>query len=325
MNTLFISSGNSKDGINPIIQRQGESIAAMNVGVDYFTVQGKGIGAYFSAIFRLRKALKKKKYDVIHAHYALCAWVAFFAHGKEKLVISFMGDDLLGSNKPDGSVSKISLIMAAANRSLAKFVFDACIVKSPQMSEKFGDSDKKFLIANGVNSSIFIPYDRAEAQKRVGFNSNEKHIVFVSDPARVEKNYALAKEVQSLINEYPVKLHAIFGKPINELNDFYNAADLLLMTSFHEGSPNVVKEAMSCNCPVVCTEVGDVKLLFENTPGYYITGFDSTEIKMRICDAIQFRSENNFTNGRNRLHELKLDSYSVAIRIVDIYKKIMKA
>lgn len=325
MTVLFVSSGNSKNGINPIIQRQGESIAALNVDVDYFTVQGKGMQAYFFAIFRLRKELKKKKYDVIHAHYALCAWVAFFAHGKEKLVLSFMGDDLLGSNKPDGSVSKFSLVMASANRMLAKLFFDASIVKSPQMSEKFGNSEKKFLIANGVNSSIFMPFDKAEAQKRVGFNDKEKHIIFVSDPARVEKNYALAKEAQSLINEYPVRLHTVFGKPINELHDFYNAADLLLMTSFHEGSPNVVKEAMSCNCPVVCTEVGDVKLLFENTPGYYITGFDSAEIKNSICEAIQFRSKNNYTNGRNRLHELKLDSYSVALTIADIYKKITKA
>jgi teichuronic acid biosynthesis glycosyltransferase TuaC len=324
MNVLFVSSGNSKNGINPIIQKQGESIAAMNISLNYFVVQGKGMRSYFAAIFELRNELKKSKYDIIHAHYALCGWVAFLAHSNQKLVISFMGDDLLGSNRSDGSVSKVSLLMAAFNKVFFKLFFDASIVKSPQMLDKFGSSKKNSLIANGVNSELFKPSDRTDAQKRVGFDHNLKHIVFVSDPLRVEKNYKLAKEACALINEYPVMLHAIYGKENSELPDYYNAADLLLMTSFHEGSPNVVKEAMSCDCPVVCTNVGDVDLLFNNTSGNFITNFEVEDVKNNICLAIKYRAENKYTNGHSRLLELHLDAPTVAKKIIDIYLKINK-
>jgi len=36
-------------------------------------------------------------------------------------------------------------------------------------------------------------------------------------------------------------------------------ADVLLNPSYHEGSPNVVKEAMACGLPVVAADCGDVR------------------------------------------------------------------
>ncbi len=39
---------------------------------------------------------------------------------------------------------------------------------------------------------------------------------------------------------------------------YYHAADALLCNSLNEGSPNVVKETLACNLPVVSVPVGDV-------------------------------------------------------------------
>src|SRR4030042_4531165 len=102
---------------------------------------------------------------------------------------------------------------------------------------------------------------------------------------------------------------------------YLNAADVLLLTSFHEGSPNVIKEAMACNCPVVSTDVGDVRWVVGNTSGYYISSFDPGELAEKIKLAIVFREKHRQTNGRDRISELGLDSETVAKKIIDVYKK----
>ena len=61
-----------------------------------------------------------------------------------------------------------------------------------------------------------------------------------------------------------------------------NASDLLLITSFSETGPIVAKEAIACNCPIVSTDVGDVKILINNIRNCFITIFDHNEIKEKI-------------------------------------------
>src|SRR5207248_489562 len=57
----------------------------------------------------------------------------------------------------------------------------------------------------------------------------------------------------------PIRLIMLDGSVLPELIPSYlNAADCLALASLREGSPNVVKESLACNLPVVATDVGDV-------------------------------------------------------------------
>ena len=98
-----------------------------------------------------------------------------------------------------------------------------------------------------------------------------------------------------------------------------NASDLLLMTSFSEGSPQVIKEALACNIPIVSTDVGDVKLLIGKTEGTFIANFDPVDVRGQIKNALGFSKVYGKTNGVNRIKKLKLDSCSVAGSVVRIY------
>ena len=82
---------------------------------------------------------------------------------------------------------------------------------------------------------------------------------------------------------------------------YYNAADMLLMTSLSEGSPNVIKEAMACNCPIVSTKVGDVEEIVANTKNCYLSDWDPENISKLILKIYDNRDR---TNGRNNILNL---------------------
>ena len=62
--------------------------------------------------------------------------------------------------------------------------------------------------------------------------------------------------------------------PLNTNKDlipyYMNSADCILFTSIQEGSPNVIKEALACNIPIVSTNVGDVKERLETIDGCFV-------------------------------------------------------
>jgi teichuronic acid biosynthesis glycosyltransferase TuaC len=319
---LFISSGNSQNGVSQIIKAQGESLREQNIEVNYFLINGKGFFGYVRNIIILREYLSTRKYDLIHAHYGLAGIVALLAIKKNKLVVSFMGDDIMGSNNPDGSLTIMSLNISKLNSFLAKSFYDFVIVKSIEMHKQI-QKENSYLIPNGVNISIFKPTDKSTSRKILKIDHNKKIVLFVSNPERVEKNFSLAQKALRRLNIPDTELITVYNKSQTELIDYYNAADVSVLTSFHEGSPNVIKEAMACNCPIVSTDVGDVSWVLGNTEGCYIAGFDPKNFAGKLKQALAFASKIGRTKGRDRIIELGLDSETVAKRIIGVYERVL--
>jgi teichuronic acid biosynthesis glycosyltransferase TuaC len=92
------------------------------------------------------------------------------------------------------------------------------------------------------------------------------------------------------------------------------------MASLSEGSPNVVKEAMACNCPIVATDVGDIRQVIEGTDGCYLTSFDAADVTRKLEAALALGKR---TNGRERIAHL--DSGAVAEKLVAVYQEAMSA
>lgn len=291
--------------------------------VEYFPIRGKGIKAYLKHIFILRKHLNNNAYDIFHAHYGLCGIVALFARRKGKLIVSFMGDDLLGSRNSKGKVIFHSKFLTLISILLTKHFYSAAIVKSEEMHERIRkESLKTYLIPNGVDLSVFRPIDKNKAYESTGWSPSRKHVIFVSDPNRYEKNYSLAKASIDKLNDPFVEFHIVNNIQTEQLIYYYNAADCVVLPSFHEGSPNVIKEAMACNCPIVSTDVGDVRWVMGNTRGCYIASTDPDDFAEKIIKALEFSEKYGRTNGRERILELGLDSDTLAKKIIDVYKSV---
>ena len=77
-----------------------------------------------------------------------------------------------------------------------------------------------------------------------------------------------------------------------------NAADVMIFASLREGSPNVIKEAMACNLPIVSTDVGDVREILTGVHGCHIVARDPKTFAKAILEIIK---EGSRTNGRRKL------------------------
>lgn len=323
MNVLFVSSGNSKYGIIPFIKAQGDSLERNNINIKYFTIQGKGFRGYFRSIIPLKKYIRNNTIDIIHAHYSLCGWVTKIAAPRFPLVVSFMGTDVYGDYNNKGKVKFLSLFYVILSRILEFFVKKS-IVKSEEMKSFMLLKKKVSVVPNGVNLEMFQSIDKKKARKYLGLNPNNKYVLFLGDKLNERKNYKLLDMAIELLAEENISITILNPYPVaHNLVPFYlNASDLLVLPSYKEGSPNVIKEAMACNCPIVATDVGDVRWLVEGVNGCFITSFDFKDLAMQMKKALKYSEANLKSDGRVRLVEIGLDSISVAKKIVAIYNMV---
>ena len=93
------------------------------------------------------------------------------------------------------------------------------------------------------------------------------------------------------------------------------------MTSYREGSPQVVKEALECGTPIVSVDVGDVREVTAGIEGCYITSYDVHDVAHAIDLAFSFRGK---TTGHQCIIERGLSNDMVTKRIVEIYNSVLK-
>jgi len=323
LKVLFVITGNPfsyyKGSISPQVLGPANALIENGVKVDYFQVKSKGVKGYLKSLRLLQTYLKEKKYDIIHAHYGNCGIISAIAKKKEKLIVSYMGSDLLGSINSKGEFIFIGWFFVFLNKIFSTFINDYSIVKAQIMKKSLWKKSNVSVVPNGVDFKNFYPMGIKEARTILEISSKIKLILFVGDITTALKNFQLAKHAVEIINDKLISLKIISGINHSKLNLYYNAADLILMTSTQEGSPNVIKEAMACNCPIISTDVGDVKEIISNTEGCYISSFEQVDIAEKIKLVLL---NNKRTNGRNNINNL--GSNIIANRTIRIYDTLLR-
>jgi teichuronic acid biosynthesis glycosyltransferase TuaC len=310
LKVLFVCSGNTAFGISPITREQGNSLAKCGINISYFALNGKGMMNYLKNAIALKKHLKVNKYDIIHAHYSLTAFVASIS-GARPMIVSLMGSD-----------SKTSKIIKFAIKFLNRYYWKHCIVKSEDMRTGL-QMPNVSVLPNGVNTEIFYPRDKATCCNALGWDLNKTHILFAAKPTRPEKNFSLALQAFHRLDAENSELHKLIDVSPDQMPIWINASDVVLLTSLWEGSPNVIKEAMACNRPIVSTDVGDVNWLFGQVPGFYLCNYSPQDVAEKTILALNYSKKYNKTNGLDRIIELKLDSKNVAQKIQNIYLTVL--
>lgn len=112
---------------------------------------------------------------------------------------------------------------------------------------------KAVVFTTPVDTNQIFFKSKSEACSELKIDTEKVRILFLSaEDQNPVKRSGLAREAISILQSRHenVEFLEISRKTKSEINNYINASDLLLITSIHEGWPNVVKEALICGCPI---------------------------------------------------------------------------
>lgn len=307
MRVLIVCSATNQQ-IAPFILEQADSLNKFGEMVDFFLIRQKGIKGYLQALPVLKAKISDFKPDIIHAHYGLSGLLANLQR-KIPVVTTFHGSDI---NDPKVlRWSKWAIRLSAHSIFVSQKIIDLANVQK-QYS----------LLPCGIDTDSFYPEKKREARQKLGWDAMGTYMLFAGAQDNAVKNYPLAKKTVDLIPK--ANLVELKGYNRDEVNLALNATDVALMTSFSEGSPQFIKEAMACNCPIVSTDVGDVRDLIDGTNGCYITTFEIESVVKNLQKALNFAAKEGRTNGRLRLEAAGLTDKQIATKLIEIYKHCVR-
>ena len=288
------------------VAQQVEALRQRGVEIDVLFVNGKvSRWNYLWGIPRVWRALLRRRYDLLHAHYVFSGWLARLQWGRP-VVVSYHGGPEL-----DGYQGLLC-------RLLVRLV-DGVTVPSPKDRSRLG-WPRAHVVPCGVDLDRFAPRPQAEARRYLGLPLTGKLVLFVGEP-RPEKRVDLIEAAVALVQacDPTVSLLKVVGQPHSRVPWFMNAGDVLVLASDIEASPVVIKEAMACNLPIVSTNVGDVADVLGDTEGCYLCEHTPEDIAAKVQQALRFGRR---TNGRERVRHLQVSDEAEGI--LRLYREVLE-
>lgn len=305
------------------IQSQIDSLSKRNILAEVFFINAKENGKieYLKSIRKLRKVLRNGRFDIIHCHHVYAAAITLLAKKNEKIVTSFLSDGYREIMLPGNRLYGSRILSWIITRSDGK-IFKKAI---PSYLEH---DDFSFYLPNGVNTEHFVPVEQNIAKKHLNLDPTKRYILFVSANSlhRREKRYDIFRNVmKQLAEKYDlrdVEELLMVKAQINELPYYYSAAEIHLLVSDFEGSPNSVKECLSCGTKVISRDVGNVyKMIYGIVGCKVIRGSEPGAYSKAINDMLSISIDPPIL--RQEIFDRKLDMESKTSELVDIYCRVL--
>jgi teichuronic acid biosynthesis glycosyltransferase TuaC len=309
------------------VAEQVRSLRAEGLQVDVLFFDTKRTRLFYgTSLPRVIRAVGSGKYDIIHTHHTYTMFqvemARRFARDRVPVVLTNHEAEILdreGRARTWHPTSRLRHSLGV--KRLAARKADFVIFVARQLASVLGFDGRHEIIPCGVDLEKFRPLDRRECRRNLGIPDDAMVIFFPANPSNGRKRFTLAREAFAIVrSEVP---HALMltggGIAADEMPYYYNAADVVLQTSFSEASPTVVKEALGCEVPVVSTDAGDTREVIHNVPNCAL----STESPFEIAKSLLAARGRHAEGAREHLIARELDLPRVARRIIRIYEQVV--
>jgi len=291
------------------VRDQIDEIRRHGIEVEVFSFP-PGSSHYVPATIRLRRLLRRQRFDLVHVHYGLTAWCALLA-GARPLVVSFHGTDV---RHP---------VVGPMSRRLAPRVDLVAAVSRALFGPEDGRPGLPRLPASAVlpcgpDLGRFRPMPRAEVRRALGLDPAGRYLLFPANPSRPEKRADRAAELAAA-----AEAELLTGGSIDPdaMPLWVNAANAVLVTSDYEGFGMVCIEALACDVPVLSTPVGIAPFALAGVSGTLCAPFDPAAWRAAVrphLDAADPRVE-----GAARA--TALSAARMAERTIEAYRDVLAA
>jgi len=315
---------NPQLGVHVAQNIRGLKKSGVSVDVLHFNRPENGVKVYRNIGRRIRNRTRQHQYDLLHVLYGgIMARRVVQEARSLPVVVSFCGSDLLGEGRGNLLRRLMGNMGVRASRQAVRCA-DAVIVKSENLRQALPHSTEHSrirIIPNGVDLARFRPIDPPMCRRKLGWSRRLFHVLHSSNNGHPVKRPELARAAMEVLRMTGIdgELHYLHKVPHEEVPFWLNAADVVLMTSAHEGSPNIVKEALACNRPVVSVDVGDVRERIENIRGCFLSDPQPRALADRLRD-VHFGLRT--VAGRQVVSKLSIEATSQ--RIVECYREVIE-
>jgi glycosyltransferase involved in cell wall biosynthesis len=266
-----------------------------------------------------------KNYQIVHAQFGSgCGFVTSKLNCKK--IITLRGSDWYGARS--GPIKGRLHGMIAHHLSKASLKrYDLIFTVSKRMKKsiegKIGKNNLKIeVLASGIDLQKMVPMNRMVARRMIGSGQDESPWVLFSTIALNNpiKRYELAKEAYELAKrKIPgLKMKTLNAIPHHLVPFHINACNVILLTSSHEGWPNIIKEGLACNIPYVSTDVSDLRGIAGRENNCYVTDASPEALSEALVDALSNEASNELRPYVNAMDIRKVSSH-----LIDRYQKIL--
>jgi glycosyltransferase involved in cell wall biosynthesis len=298
----------------------------------------------FIASFRIRKLIRRFKFDIIHSHTSHAHMLAFWASLGQRI-------RRLVTRRVDFSIFRNSFLHL--NVIKYRFMADYYIAISHKIREVMmedGIPDRRiFVVHSGIDPLRFIPATGGCLRSEFNIKENQQVVINVAHLAEHKGQIYLVRAIPRVLAALPdtrffivgqgelmenlkkaasalgLKRELIFTGFREDVADFYQIADLYVMSSVQEGLGTAVLDALALAKPVVATNTGGLpEIILNGKTGRLVAPADPGSLADGIVNMLT-RTETAKTMATEG-QTMVQNCFSIDAMVdnnIEVYKKVL--